>query len=92
MNFRYVLAHLEDIKAAEPERMERMRKQIYVMLDEIKREAPYQPVEEAMERQKEDCDMTDEPDQLLGAIAILKKRKDAMIKEYHKTFENYQEW
>ncbi|WP_373786295.1 hypothetical protein [Jeotgalibaca porci] len=92
LNFRYVLAHLEDIKAAEPERMERMRKQIYVMLDEIKREAPYQPVEEAMERQKEDCNMTDEPDQLLGAIAILKKRKNAMIKEYHKTFENYQEW
>lgn len=92
LNFRYVLAHLDEIKASEPERMERMRKQIYAMLDEIKREAPYQPVEEAMERQKEDCDMTDEPDQLLAAITILKKKKAAMIKEYQEVFANYQEW
>lgn len=92
LHFRVVLAHLEEIKAAEPIRMERMRKQIYKILNEIKQAAPYEPVEEAMERQKEECDLTDEPDQLLGAIAVLKKRKTSIIKDYQKTFENYQEW
>lgn len=89
--FRTVIQHLDEIKAAEPQRMARMRKQIYKMLDEIKTAAPYQPVEEAMERQKEECDMVDEPEQLLNALAILKKRKKIMIKEYQKAFENYKE-
>lgn len=90
--FSYILQHLEEIKAAEPERMERMRKQIYLILDEIKAAVPYQPVEEAMERQREECDLCDEPEQLLGALATIKKRKAALIKEYEKAFENYQEW
>ena len=51
-----------------------------------------QPVEEAMERQREECDLCDEPEQLLGALATIKKRKAALIKEYEKAFENYQEW
>lgn len=92
LNFRYVLQHLDEIKAAEPERMNRMRKQIYHILDEIKDAAPYQPVEEEIARQKEECDMCDESDQLLGAITTLKKRKKAMIKDYQEAFENYQEW
>ena len=72
-------------------RMERMRKQIYAILNEIKLAVPYEPVEEAIERQKEDCDMCDEPEQLLGALSTLLKRKEAMIKEYQKTFENWQQ-
>ncbi len=89
--FSYVLGHLEEIKAAQPQRMERMRKQIYAILNEIKLAVPYEPVEEAIERQKEDCDMCDEPEQLLGALSTLLKRKEAMIKEYQKTFENWQQ-
>ena len=92
LNFRYVLQHLDEIKAAQPERMDRMRQQIYKILDEIKEAAPYQPVEEDMERQREECDMCDEPDQLLSAITILKKRKKLIIKDYQEAFENYQEW
>lgn len=89
--FSYVLGHLEEIKAAQPQRMERMRKQIYAILNEIKLAVPYEPVEEAIERQKEDCDMCDEPEQLLVALSTLLKRKEAMIKEYQKTFENWQQ-
>lgn len=91
--FPYVLQHLDEIKAAEPARMERMRKQIYIILNEIKKAVPYEPIEEEIERQKEECDMCDDSEQLLGALSTLKKRRESMITEYKKKFENWnQEW
>lgn len=93
LNFPYVLHHLDEIKAMEPQRMERMRRQIYAVLDEIKEAAPYEPVEEGMEKQKEECDLCDEPEQLRGALYTIKKRKKTMIKELQEKFSNYQkEW
>ncbi|UJF16080.1 hypothetical protein LZ578_02770 [Jeotgalibaca sp. MA1X17-3] len=93
LNFAYMIQQLEEIKAMEPERMVRMRKQIYAVLDEIKKEAPYEAVEEGMERQKEECDMCDEPEQLSAALRTIKKRKNNMIKELQEKFENMKlEW
>lgn len=81
LNFSDMLQRLDEIKAMEPFRMERMRKQIYAVLDEIKQAAPYEAVEEGMERQKEECDMCDDPDELSAALHTIKKRKERMIKE-----------
>ena len=90
--YRVVLGHLEEIKAMGPQRMERMRRQIYAILDEIKREVDYEPLDEGIERQKEDVDMADDPDQLHNALNLLKKRKKEYIKQYLKTIpQNPQE-
>lgn len=79
-----VLGHIEEIKGMGPQRMERIRRQIYAILDEIKREVDYDPLEEGIERQKEDVDMADDPDQLQNALNTLKKRKKEYIKQYRK--------
>lgn len=92
LSFGYMVQQLEEIKAAEPARMERLKRQIFRVLDDIKVAAPYEPVEEAIERQKEDCEMIEESGPLLAALTTLKKQKDTMIKEYQKTFANWNEW
>ena len=93
LNFSYMIQHLDEIKAMEPARMERMRKQIYEVLDEIKKAAPYEAVEEGMERQKEECDMCEEAEQLSAALRTIKKRKDNMIKELQDKFATMKtEW
>jgi len=84
--FRELVESLDEIKAGEGPRTERMRKEISAILDEIKAAAYCEPVAEGIEKQKEDLDMVDEPDQIRNALYMLKKQKQNYIKQYRKMF------
>ena len=86
LTFRDMLANLDVIKAGEGPRVERMRKEITAILDEIKEAAYCEQVVEGIEKQKEDLDMADEPDQIKSALYMLRKRKQQYINEYRKMF------
>lgn len=88
LSFRYVLEHLPEIKASEPERMERLKFQNKTLLDEIKEAVPDDMVSEEIERQKDEMDFMDSSEQLLEGLKALIKRKDGIIKEYKKVVEN----
>lgn len=87
--FRELVESLDEIKAGEGPRVERMRKEIIAILDEIKEAAYCEPVAEGIEKQKEDLDMADEPDQpdqIKNALYMLKKQKQSYIQQYRKMF------
>lgn len=84
--FRELVESLDEIKAGEGPRTERMRKEISAILDEIKAAAYCEPVAEGIEKQKEDLEMVDEPDQIRNALYMLKKQKQNYIKQYRKMF------
>lgn len=83
LGFRYVLEHIEEIIANEPERMDRLKQQIKTILDEIKIEAPYEQVAEAIDSQKEELDMVETSEQLLDGLKALLKRKEGIVKTYN---------
>ena len=86
MPFRELVESMDEIKAGEGPRVERMRKEIIAILDEIKEAAYCEPVVEGIEKQKEDLDMADEPDQIKNALYMLKKQKQSYIQQYRKMF------
>lgn len=89
LNFRTVVEHLDEIIAAEPLRLQRIKQQIITVLDDIRAQAPYEQVGEAIERQKEDLDFIETSSQAIAGLAMLLKRKQQMIDEYNKTFKNW---
>lgn len=91
LDFRFVLSHVDEIIAAEPQRKERLKHQIITVLNEIKTEAPYELVAEEIERQKEDLDLVDTADQLLGGLKVLLKRKDSIVKQYNDALKDRKE-
>ena len=84
--FRELVESLDEIKAGEGPRVERMRREIIAILDEIKEAAYCEPGVEGIEKQKEDLDMADEPDQIKNALYMLKKQKQSYIQQYRKMF------
>lgn len=91
LSFRYVVAHVPEIKAAEPERKERLKHQIISILEEIKTAVPHEFVEEALLKQKEDLDMIETSEELLGGLKVLLKQKERIIKEYKTAVERMQD-
>lgn len=91
LNFRGMMQELPKIKAYEPQRLERVKHQIRLELDEIKEAAPYEPVAEAIERQKEDLDLLESSSQAIASLGMVRKRKAAIIKQYNDHFENWEE-
>lgn len=93
LSFRDVMYHLDEIKAAEPQRLERIKQQIVAEFNDIHLAAPYEQVGEELERQKEDLDFIENSSQAIAGLATLRKRKNEMIKQYQKIYENWQdEW
>src|SRR5699024_12463383 len=76
LDFRFVKEHVPQIKAAEPERKERLKNQIISVFNEIKAEVPHELVDEAIMQQQEDLDMVETSQELLGGLKVLLKQKD----------------
>ncbi|MFL2144172.1 hypothetical protein [Ruoffia sp. FAM 20857] len=91
LDFRFVKEHVPQIKAAEPERKERLKHQIISVFNEIKAEVPHELVDEAIMQQQEDLDMVETSQELLGGLKVLLKQKDRIIKSYKEAVENFRE-
>lgn len=90
-DFRWMMQELPKIKAYDSQRLERVKHQIRLELDEIKEAVPYEPAAEALERQKEDLDMIESSSQAIASLGMVRKRKAVMIKQYNDHFENWEE-
>lgn len=86
--FRQVMADLPAIIAFEPQRIERLRHQINLELNDIIQQAPFDRVLIEMEQQKDEVSMVDSSDELLGGLTVLKKRKPMMIHHYKELYED----
>lgn len=86
-----MMQELPKIKAYDSQRLERVKHQIRLELDEIKEAVPYEPAAEALERQKEDLDMIESSSQAIASLGMVRKRKAVMIKQYNDHFENWEE-
>lgn len=87
LTYHDITEDMEAIKENESHRVERMRKEITLILDEIKEAAYCEQVVEGIDLQKEDLDMCDEPDQIKQALFQLRKRKQEYIDKYRKMFQ-----
>ena len=91
LNFRWMLQELPKIKAYEPQRLERVKHQLHLELDEIKAAVPFEPVAEEIERQKEDLDFLENSSQAIASLGMLRQRKASMIKQYTEFFQDWEE-
>lgn len=87
LDFRYMIRELPRIKAYEDQRKERLIYQINKEFDDIYEQAPYEGVEEALIRQKEDLSMIETSSELLSGLDVLLKQKDQIIKQYQLHFD-----
>lgn len=85
--YKQVLGDLEAIIAFEPQRIERLRHQISVVLDDIMAQAPYDRVLLDMSHQKDELSLVDSSDELLAGLRTILKRKDPIIKRYIELFD-----
>ncbi|UUX33591.1 hypothetical protein [Fundicoccus culcitae] len=85
-----VLEAVDAIIAYEPERIERLRHQITLVLDEIIAAAPFDRVLLDMSHQKDELSMVDSSEELLNGLRTILKRKDAIIQRYKDLFEGLQ--
>lgn len=92
LDVRYMLGHLAEIKAFEDQRLDRIKHQIKLELEDIYKQAPYEAVLLSIEKQKDDLDMVENSSQALGGLAQLRKQKDYIIKQFQTTFENQTTW
>lgn len=92
LDSRYMMAHLNDIKAFDNKRLERIKYQIKLELDDIYKQAPYEAVLLAMERQSDDLDLIENSSQALAGLSQLRKQKDYIIKQFQTNFQNQTTW
>ncbi|AMB98501.1 hypothetical protein AWM75_00175 [Aerococcus urinaehominis] len=78
--YRQILAALDEIKAMENQRKDRLRQQISQILDTFYDQAPCQEVEEMIIQQKDEMAMADTSQELLAGLTSLLKQKDQISK------------
>ncbi len=91
LNFRWMLQELPKIKAYAPQRLERVKHQLHLELDEIKTAVPFEQVADEIERQKEDLDFLENASQAIASLGMLRQRKGTMIKQYTEYFKHWEE-
>lgn len=89
LNANFFIQHLDKIKSLEEKRLERIKYQINCELNEMKEKVPYDPFNEMIESQKDDLSFIENSSQAIAGLATIRKRKETIITQYQKMFENY---
>ncbi|MCZ0717399.1 hypothetical protein [Aerococcus kribbianus] len=91
LSFRQVLGQLDQIKALDDQRTERIKVQIKAVLDAIANELDHELVDQDMAFQKESIDFMDDFDALAAGYSQLIKQKEQMIQRYQNKLDQLPE-